>query len=101
MGKIKHLSRHSSNKTKVVFSRLSDKLNTKSIQVQIVAPQSTISKRSGYVRVCAKFIADDIGIGEKLTITVAKKKTPGSVCLFMAGGKEVDDKVARANAAIK
>ncbi len=55
----------------------------------------------GYINVCVKTQRDEVGKICALNMIKAKKKKSNSIRLFIAGGKDIDDKVARANAALR
>lgn len=54
----------------------------------------------GYVRVRVEFTRDSDG-NHSVIMTKDKQESPHSIRLFIAGGKDIDDKVARANAILR
>ena len=56
------------------------------------------TKNEGYVNVRVKIDIDKFSKKKNITFISASKNDPHSICLFIAGGVEIDKKVEKANA---
>lgn len=63
-------------------------------------PNQVNSHRGGFIRVRLKTIIESNGEVQSVFERVEKKDHTGSICVFIAGGVSIDEKVARANAAV-
>lgn len=87
---------HISRQKRILASIL--KINHVKKQQSIVVEKSQIQ---GYINVCVITQRNKVGEICALNMIKTKKKKSSSIRLFIAGGKDIDDKVARANAALR
>lgn len=70
-------------------------------KTQETEPRNQIdSHRGGFIRVRLKTITESNGEVQSVFERVERKNHTGSICMFIAGGVSIDEKVAIANATI-
>lgn len=100
------MAKKKSNRVSHLFTKRkqsSNKLLT-SIKRSKVASKTLIThvlESQGYVRIQVETERDNAGNVCSLNMIKANRKSPNSIGLFIAGGKVIDDKVARANATLR